>query len=31
MAGVVGRDLLDEVNEQCLVSLRWMLTAGASD
>ena len=31
MAGVVGHDPLDEVNEQCLVSFRWMLTAGASD
>lgn len=31
MAGVVRHDLLDEVNEQCRVSLRWMLTAGASD
>jgi hypothetical protein len=31
MAGVVGHDLLDAVNEQCLVSFRWMLTAGASD
>ena len=31
MAGAVGHDLLEEVNEQCLVSPRWMLTAGASD
>jgi hypothetical protein len=31
MAGMVSHDQLDEVNEQCVVSLRWMLTAGASD